>query len=181
MRPCIFILAIFLLSSTITNAAPIRGGKLLSNCPSPSKAIKFYRLFQNNIEHYLYTTSTAVKSRALDDGYEFDGVAARVFKTEQPSTVPFYHVFNRATRDNFYTTDVGARDAALASGPKTAVDEGVAAYVFSRRVCGGVPLYRLYNSATRDHFYTTDESEREDAVTDGGYDDPVIAGFVLRK
>ncbi|KAJ7683890.1 hypothetical protein B0H17DRAFT_941332, partial [Mycena rosella] len=131
-------------------------------------------------EHYLYTTSQLVTSRALDHGYEFDGVAARVFATEQPSTVAFHHVFNGDTRDSFYTTDVHARDAALSRNP-AAIDKGVAAYIFSRRVCGGTPLYRLYNRATQGHFYTIEERERDEAVSDGGYEYSVIAGFVLRK
>ncbi|KAJ6533991.1 hypothetical protein DFH09DRAFT_1405764 [Mycena vulgaris] len=181
MKSCISILATLLLTSTTIHALAIRDEHGGSNCPSPSKALHLHRLFQNNIEHYLYTTSHVEKSRALQDGYEFDGVAARVFQTKQPSTVPFYHVHNGATGDNFYTTDVRARDAALSSNPARTIDKGVAAYVFARRLCGSTALYRLYNPATRDHFYTIDESEREEAVSDGGYDAPVIAGFVLRK
>ncbi|KAJ6533974.1 hypothetical protein DFH09DRAFT_932361, partial [Mycena vulgaris] len=127
--------------------------------------------------HYLYTTSHVGKSCALQDGYEFDGVAARVFQTKQPSMDPFYHVDNGATGDNFYTMDVRARDAALSRNLARAIDKGI----FARRLCGSTALYGLYNPATRNHFYTIDESEREEAVSDGGYDALVIAGFVLRK
>ncbi|KAJ7676155.1 hypothetical protein B0H17DRAFT_1080583, partial [Mycena rosella] len=44
---------------------------------------------------------------------------------------------------------------------------------FPRRVCGGTPLYGLYNRATQGHFYTIDERERDEAMSDGGYEDPV--------
>ncbi|KAJ7099303.1 hypothetical protein B0H15DRAFT_900495 [Mycena belliarum] len=180
MKPSISMIAALLFGCATLHAAPIPRDRLPSNCPSPSEATQFYRLFQNDIEHYLYTTSSDVSTRALDAGYEFDGVAARVFQTAQASTVPLHHVFNRATQDHFYTTDVRARDAVLAGTPST-LDEGVAAHVFTRRICGGVPLYRLYNHGTGAHFYTTDEGEREKALMDDGYDNPAIAGFVLAK
>ncbi|KAJ6533975.1 hypothetical protein DFH09DRAFT_827697, partial [Mycena vulgaris] len=108
--------------------------------------------FQNKIEYYLYTTSHVEKFRARQDGYELGGVATRVFQTKQPSTVPFYHVHNGPTGDKFYPTDVRARNAALSSNPAHAIEKGVAAYVFARRLCGSTALYRLYNPATREHF-----------------------------
>lgn len=40
------------------------------------------------------------------------------------------------------------------------VDEGIARYVFSIQINGSVPLYRLYNPGTRDHFYTTSDTKK---------------------
>lgn len=44
--------------------------------------------------------------------------------------------------------------------------------------CGGQPLYRLYNGAADDHFYTTSDAERAAAVAQSGYQFESIAGYV---
>ncbi|KAJ7099293.1 hypothetical protein B0H15DRAFT_796976 [Mycena belliarum] len=199
MKPSASMIAAVLSAcATITTQAapaPHTTGRHPKHCPAPSAASKLYRFFQNDSAHYLYTTSAAASAHAYAAGYEFDGVAARVFKTPQPATVPLHHVSNSNSNsntntnynnhavqleDNFYTTDVRERDAVLA-GAESARDEGVAAHVFARRICGSVPLYRLFNHGTGAHFYTADEEEREQALADGGYDEPAIAGFVLAK
>ncbi|KAJ7478649.1 hypothetical protein B0H11DRAFT_1725870 [Mycena galericulata] len=150
-----------------------------SKCPSRSSAVKLYRLFQNDAELYRLTTRSVEKTRAFDEGYEFDGVAARVFEKENALTSPFYHVYNPHTQDSFYTVDQGERDEALRD--RANIDNGVAAHVFARRVCGSKPLYRLYNPAIKSHFYTIDEDEVDEAVRDKGYEGPAISAFVLPK
>ncbi|KAJ7023384.1 hypothetical protein C8F04DRAFT_970246, partial [Mycena alexandri] len=142
--------------------------------------VQFSRLFNNNIEDYLLTVNAVEQSRALKRGYEFDGIVARVFRTKQSSTVPLYHVLVGKTQSNFYTTRKHERDVALRGDARKNVDMGVAAYVFSKRLCGSSPLYRLLNRATGDYFYTTDEGEKNYSVSDQGYDAPDVAGFVLR-
>ena len=59
------------------------------------------------------------------------------------------------------------------------VDQGTAAYVYPEQVCGSIPLYGLFNSNITDHFYTTNETEREDAIANLGYADQGIACYVL--
>ncbi|KAJ7629328.1 hypothetical protein B0H17DRAFT_962920, partial [Mycena rosella] len=134
----------------------------------------FYRLVNTDIERYAYTTSKIETSYAFAHGYEFDGVAARVFKAMESSTVPLYHLFNEETQDSFYTRYKRERDEA----PEPYVDKGIAAYVFPRRICGSKPLFRLFKPATGAHFYTADEKESERAVENDGYADPIIVGFV---
>jgi hypothetical protein len=46
-------------------------------------------------------------------------------------------------------------------------------------LCGATPLYRLYNSGTGNHFYTTSASERDLAVSMYGYTFETIAGYVF--
>jgi len=40
-------------------------------------------------------------------------------------------------------------------------DEGIAAYVYDKKLPSTVPLYRLYNSKSVCHFYTISESEKK--------------------
>lgn len=44
--------------------------------------------------------------------------------------------------------------------------------------CGAVPLYRLYNGAQGNHFYTTSAAERDNAVSNLGYVFEFVAGYV---
>lgn len=58
------------------------------------------------------------------------------------------------------------------------VYEGVAGYVPTAPASNGTPLYRLYNGASGDHFYTTSASERDIAVVRSGYAYEGIAAYV---
>jgi hypothetical protein len=44
-------------------------------------------------------------------------------------------------------------------------------------VCGAIPLYRVYQVSSGDHFYTTSADERDSALR-GGYINEGIAGYV---
>ena len=57
-------------------------------------------------------------------------------------------------------------------------DEGTTGYVFSDQEPHSVPLYRLYNSKIFDHFYTTNEAEKDNAAAKLGYNYEGIAGYV---
>lgn len=58
--------------------------------------------------------------------------------------------------------------------------EGVAGSVFAEELIGIVPLYRLYNNVTIDHFYTCDSSEIT-LVQESGYQLQEIVGYVLAE
>lgn len=45
--------------------------------------------------------------------------------------------------------------------------------------CGAAPLHRLYNGAGDDHFYTTSEAERDNAVSKYGYVSEGIAVYIF--
>lgn len=47
--------------------------------------------------------------------------------------------------------------------------EGILGYVADDAACGAVPLYRLFSGAKSEHFYTTSEAERDNAVAMYGY------------
>lgn len=80
-------------------------------------------------------------------------------------------------KDHFYTTSSQERDNVLKSEPE-ARDEGVCCFVYSSKVEGTVPLYRLHNSRLDDHFYTTSLSERNRAASTLGYKDEGVCCYV---
>lgn len=77
-----------------------------------------------------------------------------------PGLTPLYRCL-KGNGKRLYTLDANCEGA----GPM----EGVLGYVAADAACGGVPLYRLYKGATSEHFYTTSEGERDNAVAMYGY------------
>ncbi|KAF7362501.1 hypothetical protein MVEN_00597800 [Mycena venus] len=131
-------------------------------CPT-AHASKLYRLVNPDTERSRYTLQLSPKSFTLasENGFEFDGVVARVFGGEAALDCPLRE-----------------RDVALEK-EDAYVDMGVAAYVFPRRVCGGQPFFRLFKDGN--HFYTADWDEKDELLLNDGYTDPVIVGYVALK
>jgi hypothetical protein len=48
-------------------------------------------------------------------------------------------------------------------------DEETTGFIFPTQELHTVPLYRLYNTAIVDHFYTTNAAERDNAAQNLGY------------
>lgn len=84
--------------------------------------------------------------------------------------------------DHFYTVDLAERDRALTVGGYHW--ERVACFVVSPNIPPPIaptllPLFRLFNSDTGDHFYTTDAAERDHAVAHAGYREEGTACYVF--
>ncbi|KAJ6563074.1 hypothetical protein DFH09DRAFT_887341, partial [Mycena vulgaris] len=90
-------------------------------------------------------------------GYTFHGFAARVFSTQELSTVPFWHLFNPAIIDNLYTISTTERDTALATGY---VNGSTNTFIYTTQICGSIPFYRLYQPTASEHLHTISSAER---------------------
>jgi hypothetical protein len=130
------------------------------------------------VDHYYTTDVTIMNSIILNANYALQSVAGLVFVTEEESTTPFYRLYNSAITDNFYTISTTERDLALQNGYILITNDPLT-YIYPTQICGSVPLYRLYNSVGQDNFYTTSESERLDFISNEGYTDIEIAGYIL--
>jgi hypothetical protein len=75
----------------------------------------------------------------------------------------------RPSGAHFYTASATCEDAG--------VNEGALGYMSPDERCGGIALYRLYNSGSGTHFYTTSAAERDTAVA-GGWLYEAVAGYV---
>ncbi|KAF7345869.1 hypothetical protein MVEN_01608800 [Mycena venus] len=109
-------------------------------------------------------------------GYTFAGVAARVFSTQETSTVPFFRLLTPPNRNHFYTISTAERDLFLANG---FIDQGISSYIYPSQICGSIPLYQIFQSATTQHFYTISSTERDTMLASGGWTDEGVAGYVL--
>ncbi|KAJ7444799.1 hypothetical protein B0H11DRAFT_2249809 [Mycena galericulata] len=159
-------------STTVTSPSPL-------TCGDPSDAVPLY-ITDSTGQTFYYTTSTMdvnilVK---LPYDYTFLGIAARVFPTQELSTVPFFHVQNDQTIDNFYTTSATARDLALENGYVNA-SSAITGYIYLSQICGSVPFYGLYSSAATEHFYTINETDYNAKLASGAWTDEGISGYVL--
>ncbi|KAJ7269558.1 hypothetical protein C8J57DRAFT_1066577, partial [Mycena rebaudengoi] len=126
-----------------------------------------------------YTIQNADVTNAIAiSGYDFTGVAALIFPTAEPSTVPFFCLINRVNTSFFYTTSQTERDAARTT--RGFSDFDTAGYIYPSQVCGSVLLYPLhFVAANSDYIYTTSTVERDDAVNNKGVTYEGITGYIL--
>ena len=124
-----------------------------------------YRYWKPSSDHF-YTTNiheigTAVPGQYGNHGFKSEGIAAIVLTHPTPHTVPLYRYWNAGVADHFYTTnphEIGTTTPGVV-GKHGYKSEGIACYCFSTHYQHTVPLYRYYNGAQFDHFYTTNSAE----------------------
>lgn len=107
-------------------------------------------------EHFM-TINPSEPGQARAGDWQFEYVAAFVFRTQQADTVALFRLYNSNTGEHFYTASSQERAAVLSNSVWH--DEGVAAYVFPTGGSGRLPLYRFFQTAPPGkHFYTLDSS-----------------------
>ena len=60
----------------------------------------------------------------------------------------------------------------------TGAPELTLGFMSNMQICESTPLYRSYNAANDDHFYTTSLAEHQNAVAMFGYADQGVTGYV---
>ncbi|EIM79479.1 uncharacterized protein STEHIDRAFT_69486 [Stereum hirsutum FP-91666 SS1] len=103
-----------------------------------------------------------------------------IFCDPESAFTAFYRAYNGPTVDHFYTTSVTELDNAVNQLGYSA--EGITRRVLTAEsACPYIksePLYRAYSTTAFDHFYTTSESEWNNAIVNLGYNREGIAGYV---
>lgn len=89
---------------------------------------------------------------------------------------PLYQLWNNVTSDHLYTTDAGERNQLIAG--KQYVDQGIAGYLYEKQAPGSTPLYRVWVASATNNFYTASQSERDNAVRNGGTDKGIV-GYIM--
>ncbi|KAJ4465470.1 hypothetical protein C8R41DRAFT_734420, partial [Lentinula lateritia] len=151
-----------------------------SDCANNANATPFLRAFSSTGKDHFYTTnSTEMNGVAIaQDAYSFEGDATFLWSTQETSTVPLYRLYSQTANDHFYTMDANETSEAIAAGYAFDTDSHIAGYVYPYSICGASPMYRLYSSASSDHFYTMSQAESQSASA-SGYILEGIAGFAL--
>ncbi|KAJ6599807.1 hypothetical protein DFH09DRAFT_970523 [Mycena vulgaris] len=148
-----------------------------ATCGNTSDAVPLFTANSAQFSDNFYSTSISQITAVVGaQGYSFQGIAARVFNSQELSTVPLFHLFQNVVIDSFYTTSTTERDLALENGY---IVGGTDAFIYPSQICASIPFYRLYNSAATEHFYTTDASVRASRLASPAWADEGIAGYVL--
>ncbi len=100
--------------------------------------------------------------------FKLEGIAAYVFATEQPGTVPLYRWFHPRDRSHYYTVRPNAPDR------PNSVSDGISCYVYDHPVPDSVPFFQWRNK--RDSFYTI--SAGGENASRSGYRSQGIAAYI---
>jgi hypothetical protein len=160
--------------------------------PEHPGTVPLYRLINVAKGDHLYTIYEQERDDAIKSfDYVNEGIACLVYRDAGENRVPFYRTLNPVTGDHFYTTSQAERDNATSNLRHK--DEGIACYVYNTQVTGTgplyrlanspiltVPLYRLCNLVTGDHFYCRKAEERAAKLADPTkWRDEDSAGYVF--
>ncbi|MBO7710860.1 MAG: hypothetical protein J6S83_10355 [Lachnospiraceae bacterium] len=127
--------------------------------------VPVYCFYSSFMKDHMWTASEYEKE-ILEEGYlsgaetyRLQGIAGYVEETPSNRNIPVYRFWNRKTTDHFYTTSEAEKDQLardLASGKDDYEYEGIAWYV---PVAYETPVYRFFDTAAFNHFYTCDEQQ----------------------
>ncbi|KAJ7108785.1 hypothetical protein C8R44DRAFT_744012 [Mycena epipterygia] len=182
-----YLFSIYVLASLASAYALPSGANLLRNidvqrptpdtCGNSSDAVPLYTANSAaHLDNFYSTSISQITAVVGAQGYTFQGVAARVFDTQELSTVPLFHLFQNVVIDSFYTASTTERDLALENGYIVGSTD---TFLYPSQICGSIPFYRLYNNAATEHFYTTSASVRASMLASSGWADEGIVGYVL--
>ena len=110
------------------------------NSAQANEAIPVYRFYNSTTGDHFYTVSENEKNSI--------------------TLSPVYRFYNPKTGDHFYTASENEKSVVANTSKSGYLIEGIAFYAFTTQSSGASPVYRLYNSETGDHFYTTSADEK---------------------
>jgi hypothetical protein len=116
---------------------------------------------------HLYTTDLAA---AMASPYNLEAQNYfRVYAQPVPGTRPLF-LCRKGNGKRFLTSDTACENAGG--------QERQLGYWSPTELCGAIPLYRLYQESSQNHFYTTNAGERDNAANNLGYVSEGIGGWV---
>jgi hypothetical protein len=125
----------------------------------PAKgAVPLYRYYNRVSRDHFYTTNWAALGKAGHSGWKYEGVQCYVYRNAERGRIPLYRYFDEAAGDHMLTTKyLGRQKGSFKLQGTTAYvlrappgNEGAGSGSMATK-----ELFRYYNKATRDHFYTT--------------------------
>ena len=111
----------------------------------------------HNRDHFYTPNAYEIGSRETGKigrfGYEYKGIAFRLFRNPALDRIPVYRYWNAGIHNHFYTTNVDL------IGTVTTGETGKYGYKYEGIIGYGLafgqwPVYQYWNSGNHDHFYT---------------------------
>ncbi|MCC0176484.1 hypothetical protein I4641_05765 [Waterburya agarophytonicola K14] len=137
-------------------------------------AVPVHRFFQYERGFHFYTANETERENVFElslDGtlqYDYESVAYRVLSSDKDSltgqniegALPVYRFFNRDTGSHLYTISEVEKDSILRTLSNYSFD-GIGYYAFESEPqdIDTVPLYRMLNTRSGSHLFTTSEHE----------------------
>ena len=127
-----------------------------------------YSLFNEDTEGYLYTSSEAERDAVLenlpnytlDESFSYRSVDLDSI-TGSAVAEPVYRFFNEDSGTHFYTISEVEKESVEANLSNFDLEtESSAFFAYAESQPDTIPIYRLYNTNTGAHFYTSSEEER---------------------
>ena len=99
------------------------------------------------------------------------------FEILSGSPVPIYRMYNTKTSEHLYTTNVKEYNSCGTGAYKDWNAESTAWFAPEPTYPGAKPVYRLYNTKSGDHHYTTAVGEKDKLLASGDWNDEGIAFY----
>lgn len=129
-----------------------------------------YRFFNFTNNTHFFTSSRAERDLVMATWghiYRYEGVAYAINPAN--NTQALYRFYNVRSRSHFYTADATERDRVITTLGYIYTYDGPAYAVNAAPVANSAPVYRFYNVRNGSHFYTADDTERDQVITTLGY------------
>ena len=137
---------------------------------SPSRQAVYHSWKPSTGDHLF----SPMEGEGASAGYTGDSIAYYVYPAPcQWGLVPFHRLVRISTSEHFCTADDAEKNYLVSQGWTL---EGNLGCLSQTSVCGAVPLYRIATYEAK-HMFTTDPSERDALVLEGGMAEGV-AGYV---
>jgi hypothetical protein len=130
-----------------------------------------YRFWSPSLQRHFYTISDSEKETLLTQFkqvWTYEGVVYHTFAADSdPDTKPVYRFWSNTLSSHFYTVSETEKDWLIQQYAHIWTLEGVAFYAYppGAQPVGTLPVYRFWSPTTGDHFYTINEAERTNLLT----------------
>jgi len=126
-------------------------------------SLPVYRFYNSTTGDHFYTISENEKDTLINNsqsGYVYETIAFYAFQSKIGNSVPVYRFINSKNGDHFYTISENEKAIVLNNPQWGYVYEGVGFYSLASQINESLPVYRFVNTSNGDHFYTINESEK---------------------
>lgn len=137
--------------------------------------VPVYRFRSRQTNKYLYTASESEKDKLIDresQTWQFEGPAYYVYKSAVVSGLkPVYRFWSQRLSSHLYTINESEKNRLIAEYPTDVwAFEGTAFYAYPEgsQPERAKPVYRFWSDRLGGHFYTIDETEKEQYRADAG-------------
>lgn len=129
---------------------------------STTTRLPVFRMYNTRDRTHFYTSDPLERDFLLTKStiFNFEGVAFYAYGATAPGTAPVHRFYNQNTATHFYTIDQQEWQHVQAALSPPFRYDGVAWAAGTSAANGAAPMFRFYNRATKTHFYTMSEAER---------------------